>query len=63
MVNTKISNSSLNVFDFVESFSSLLELLVHGQKVLDAGVHPRMLPDQEDDVFHLKVEKKSTLVR
>lgn len=38
---------------FVESLASPLELLVHGQQVLDSGELTGVLADEEDDVLHL----------
>lgn len=41
------------VVSFVESLAGSLELLVHGQQVLDSGELPGILADEEDDVLHL----------
>jgi len=48
---------SLNVFDFVESFSRFLQFLIHGEQVFDASVHARMFAYKENDVFHLGKKK------
>ena len=53
---------SLNVFDFVESFSRFLQFLVHGEQVFDASVHARMFAYEENDVFHLGKKKMRLLV-
>ena len=53
---------SLNVFDFVESFSRFLQFLVHGEQVFDASVHARMFAYEENDVFHLGKKKMRLIV-
>lgn len=41
------------IIGFVESFPGSLQLLVHGQQVLDSGELPGILTNQEHDILHL----------
>ena len=46
-----------HVLDLVEGLPGSLELLVHGEEFPDPGVHPRLLPDQEDDVLDVDLAR------